>query len=122
MHSTVCLETAESCLSKSNMPSPVTIGAVEIAGYVGCNRLLERREAGVIACPPQILDRALREILVLTADRIRHLDVFDIGRFPERLEHRRDHVAEAFRLAGADVEDAADRRRAEQPAHNRNRV
>src|SRR5665647_61156 len=100
MQSTVCPVRSARCLSKSNMalafahdligkPLPtvpdhaltISVFAVEIAG----------------------------DILVLAADRVRHLDIFDIGRPPERLEHGADHVAEAFGFAGADIENAADR-------------
>ena len=58
----------------------VPVRAVEIAGDVFADGVLERREAGVIARPAQILDIALREILVLAADRLRHVDIVDVGR------------------------------------------
>ena len=44
------------------------------------------------------------------------------GGAAERAKHRGDQVAEAARLAGADIEDAGHRRRVEQPAHHRDRV
>src|ERR1019366_7633120 len=88
---------------------PIAIGAIEIVGDIVADSALERREAGVIAGAAQVLDGALREILILAADRVRHLDIFDIGRPPESLEHGVDHVAEAFGFAGADIENAADR-------------
>ena len=75
----------------------IAVGRVEIAVDVACHRVLERCEAGVIASEAQVFDARLREILILPADRIRHLDIFDIGRAPKCLEHGDDHVAEAFR-------------------------
>src|SRR5665811_1974714 len=105
MQSTVCPVRSARCLSKSNMalafahdligkPLPtfpdhaltISVFAVEIAGDILANGRLARGEAGVIAGAAQVLDGALREILVLAADRVRHLDIFDIGRPPERLE------------------------------------
>ena len=44
------------------------------------------------------------------------------GARAERLEHARDQVAEAARLAGADIENAGHRRRSQQPAHHRDRI
>src|ERR1700688_3377801 len=122
MQSTVCSASAERCLSKSNMALPIAVGEVEITADVLTDRRLKRREAGIIAGAAQVLDTALGEVLILAADRVRHLDIFDIGRPAERLEHGADHVAKAFGLAGADIKDATDRGRVEQPAQHRNGV
>src|ERR1019366_6805335 len=86
MQSTVCPVRSARCLSKSNMalafahdligkPLPtfpdhaltISVFAVEIAGDILANGRLARGEAGVIAGAAQVLDGALREILVLAA-------------------------------------------------------
>src|SRR6185312_13082100 len=102
MQSTVWSASLDSCLSKSNMASVITIAGVEVTVHIARNCFVERREAGVISRATQIIDPCLREILILAADRLRHFNIFDIGRHPKRLEHGGNHVAEAFRPASAD--------------------
>jgi len=70
----------------------------------------------------QICCLRLGEILVAVADRSRHVDIFDRGLAAERREHRGHQVAEAARLAGADVEDARYRRRLQEPADDGDRI
>ena len=64
----------------------------------------------------------MREILVLPPDILRHVDVFDLRIEAERPKQRRDQIAKAAGLAGADVEDARDLRRFHQPSHHRDGV
>ena len=85
---------------------PVAVGTVEVRGDVVLHRRFERREASVVACPVQIFDLGLREILVLATDRRRHLDVLDVGGATSAANIGGDQVAERARRAGADVEDA----------------
>src|SRR5690242_7344404 len=98
MQSTVCAPSSERCRSKSYMALPVPVLRVEIARNVTANRGRKRRELAVEARAAQVIRRRLREILVLPADRFRHVDIFDVRRTFHRGEHRRDHLAEAFRL------------------------
>jgi hypothetical protein len=53
------------------LPSPIPVGLVEEERDIAIHPLLERGEAGVVACPAQIFDLGLREILILAADRRR---------------------------------------------------
>src|SRR5262249_40406865 len=117
-HSTVCALSSASPCSKSNImmryllppfPLPIAIRAVEESRDVARDRIVERHERRGEARTPQILDLGLREILVAVAHLRRHVDIFDVGRAPERREHREHHGAEARGLPGADVEDAAHR-------------
>src|SRR5262249_2910207 len=58
--------------------SAKAIGGVEEAFDIEPNRILERREAAVIARSPQPIDLCLREILVAAANRFGHVDILDI--------------------------------------------
>src|SRR5688572_13467479 len=107
MQSTVRPPRSANSLSKSNIGLPVAIRAIEKALHILLHRSFQRREACVVACIAQVLDPAFGEILISAANLIRHVDILDIRLAPERLEHGDDHVAEAARLAGADIEDTA---------------
>src|SRR5512144_660506 len=122
MQRTVCLASAERCLSKSYMTLPVAVVTVEIAGDVLADGRLERRKTGIISGAAQTLDPRLGEVLILSADRRRHIDVFDIRRLTERLEHGTDHVAETLRLSGADIENAIDACCLKQTTQDGNRI
>src|SRR5215470_3056808 len=98
--------------------SPVPVGLIQERRDVLCHTLLERGEAGVVPCPAQVFDLCLREILVLVADRWRHVDIFDVRRVAECSEHGGDQGAEALRLAGAYIEDSRHRRRLEHPSYH----
>src|SRR5262245_10791042 len=94
-------------------PSAIAVGLVEEQRDIAIHPLLERGEAGVVACPAQTFDLGLREILILVADRRGHVDIVDVRLPAERAEHGGGQVTEAARLAGPDVEDARYRRRVE---------
>src|SRR6476660_2497919 len=131
MQTMVCSETSLRTSSKSSiarsldycrgMPSPISVGLVQERD-IPIHPLLQRGEVGVVACFAQVFDLGLGEILVLIADRRRHVDIFDVRRVAERTEHGGDQITEAARLAGAYIEDARHRRRIEQPTHDRDRV
>src|SRR6187549_907098 len=104
------------------MALPVAVVTVEIAGDVLADGRFERRKTGIISGATQSLDARLGEILILSADRRRHIDVFDIRRLTQRLEHGTDHVAETLRLSGADVENAIDACCLHQPPQDGNRI
>src|SRR3979490_2008327 len=93
MQRIVCSDTRSMAVSMSYMRcflvSPVAVGGVEIRGDVTLDRVRQRREARVIARAAKIFDRGFREILVIVADRRRHLDVFDVGRPPARRKRKR---------------------------------
>src|SRR4029078_1551707 len=110
------------CLSKSYMALPVSVVAVEIARDVLADRSFKRREAGIVAGTAQPLDPRLGEVLILSADRRRHIDVFDIRRLTQRLEHGTDHIAETLRLSGADIAHASDACSLQQPPQDGNRI
>src|SRR5437764_6183350 len=122
----VCSGMSLSASSKLNMEllrlSPIPIGLVQEQGNIAIHPLFERGEAGVVAGPAQVFDLGFREVLVLVADRRGHVDVIDGRLASERPEHCGNQIAEASRLAGADVEDARYRGRPEQPAHHGDRV
>src|SRR5262249_14684789 len=87
MQSTVCSDKAARCLSKSYIALPITVVAVEIARDVLVDRRLERHEAGVVTRTLKALDARFGEILVLAADRLGHIDIFNFRRQMKRLEH-----------------------------------
>src|SRR3984885_12358699 len=99
--------------SKSNIGtrclSAETIGAIEEALDVGLDRRFQRGEAAIVARAAQTGDITLREVLVAAANLLRHLDIFDICRLAERGIGCEHQVLEAARLAGSNIEDAADR-------------
>src|SRR5947208_12675590 len=84
------------------LPSPIPVRLVEEERDIAIHPLLERGEAGVVACPAQIFDLGLREILILAADRRRHVDIFDSRLSAKRAEHGGDEITEAARLAGSE--------------------
>src|SRR6516165_12190971 len=86
--------------------SPIAIGLVEEGIDIFRNRLFQRGEAAVVAGAAQIFDAGLGEILILVADRRRHVDIFDVRRAAERGEHGNDQITKAARRSGADVEYA----------------
>src|SRR6516162_4444580 len=128
----VCSEMSLSASSKLNMalslddlPLPAvsdTDRPVEKERDIASHSLLERGEVGVVACPAQVFDLGLREILILAADCRRHVDIFDSRLPAERAERGGDEITEAARLAGSDVEDPRHRRCIKEPAHHRDRV
>src|SRR6185437_10091313 len=125
-HSTVWRVMACDRASKSNiwsrvcwlLPSAEPVGPVEKVPDVGSNRIFQRREAAIIPGAPQPIDLALGEVLVAVANRYGHLDIFDIRRRSERGIGRQHQILEAARLAGADVEETADRWRRQKPHHH----
>src|SRR5437588_6088833 len=122
MQSTVWSESAARCLSKSYMALPVAVVAVEVAGHVLVHGRLDRHEPGIIARVAQMFDACFSEILILRANCLRHLDIFDIHWPAKRFEHGADHVTEALSLAGANVKDAVDPSCIQQPAQDGNGV
>src|SRR5690349_14069049 len=90
MQSTVRLEIRCDKASKSNMlPRLVAVlaepvGGIEVGLHVKCDRLLQRREAAVIACTSQPIGLALGEVLVAAANRFRHVGILDIRLDAER--------------------------------------
>src|SRR5262249_16961299 len=122
MQRTVRSDASRSASSNVNMPLPKPIALVEEGGDVTLDRILERREAGIIAGALQLFDRGLRKILITIANRVRHGDVFDIGCAPERGKHRSHHFAKPARLARPDVEQTRGLRRLDEPAHHRDGV
>ena len=69
--------------------SPVAVRLVEVPADIARHRLLERREAAIVAGAAQLLDIGLREILVAVADRDRHIDILDLRRTAERAQTSR---------------------------------
>src|SRR5436190_7840479 len=125
MQTIVCRPISVSRFSKSNIVAlllPIPVGGVEELCYVTLDAVFQRSEAGVVAGAKQILDLGFREILILPANVLRHVDVFDLGLKTERAEQRRNQVAKAPGLAGADIEDARNRGSLHQPARHRNRI
>src|SRR6185437_11852580 len=116
-HSTVRLEIACDKASKSNMlirlvaASAEPVGGIEVVLHVKRYRLLQRREAAVIAGSVQPIDLALGEVLVAAANRLGHVDILDIGLHAERGVGRHNQILEAARLAGPDIEEPGDGRR-----------
>src|SRR5262249_14881902 len=104
------------------LPSAIPVGLVEKERDIASHSLLEWGEVGVVACPAQVFDLGLREILILAADRRRHVDVFDSRLPAERAERGGDEITKAARLAGSDVEDPPPRRWIKEPADHRDRA
>src|SRR2546423_11123373 len=96
MQSTVRPEMACARASKSRMGVDMVIGLqilgalteaigpVEIVGDIDLHRVLERREAAVIAGAVETIDLALGEILIAAADLLGHVDIVDVGLGAER--------------------------------------
>src|SRR5207249_1714353 len=101
--------------SSSVAPSAETIGAVEKTLDVSLDRIFQRSETAVVAGTLQPIDIALGEVLVAAANLLGHVDILDIRNRAERGIGREHQILEAAGLAGADVEDAADRWRRQQP-------
>jgi len=59
-------------------PLPITIGAIQIAGHVLFDPVFQSSEIGVKAGAAQIFGLGLGKILISSADRLRHFDVFDV--------------------------------------------
>src|SRR4249920_3434105 len=109
MQRIVCWPISVSRFSKSNIVAlllPVPVGGVEEFRYVALDAVFQRSEAGVVAGTKQGFDLGFREILILPANVLRHIDIFDLGLKTERAEQRRNQVAKAPGPAGADIEDA----------------
>src|SRR3569623_2789576 len=130
MHKTVWRDIRSDSVSKSNMvqslsgkpQSTIAIRAVEIIFYKRADRILQRREAATISGAAQMLAIGLGEILVAVADLLGHGDIYDVFFGAERRIGRHDQVAEAARMTGADIEDAADIRALHQPHHDAQHV
>src|SRR4051812_21584913 len=109
--------------SKSNigtrypLRSAEAVGAIEEAPDIAVDRIFQRREAAIVAGAPQPIAVALGEVLVAGTNLFGHFDILDIWRGAERVIGRQHHILEAAGLAGADVEDAADRGIGHQPHH-----
>src|SRR5271154_1381038 len=107
--------------SKSNISirhvaaSAETIGTIEVAFDVKRDRLFQGGESAIVTRPLQPIDLALREVLVAAADGLGRVDILDIRSRAERGIGRQHQILEAARLAGTDVEEAADRWRCQQP-------
>src|SRR4051812_49042404 len=101
MQTMVCSETSLIISSKSSIarsldccravPLPISVGLVQERD-IPIHPLLERDEVGVVACLAQVFDLRLSEILILMADRRRHVDIFDVRRAAECAKHRGDQV------------------------------
>src|SRR5216684_1805303 len=124
-HSTVRLEIACDRASKSNIKnshsvatSAEAVGAVEETLDVHSDGLFQRGEAAIVAGALQPIDLTLGEILVAAANRLRHVDILDIGSRAERGIGGNHHILEAARGAGADIEETTDRRDRKQPHHH----
>ena len=76
------------------MRSTIAIRAAQVPRDIARNRVLQRHEACIVAGTAQIFDLGLREILILIADKRRHVDIFDVGGLTERTKHRDDQIAE----------------------------
>src|SRR4249919_1114762 len=122
MQSTVCSDNAARCLSKSYIALSIPVVAVKITGDVPVDGSFERHEAGVVTGPSQALNARLSEILILAADRLGHIDIFNIRRQMKRLEHSADHVSKTFGLARPDIENAVCRRCLKKPTQHRNGI
>src|SRR3569623_409096 len=130
MHKTVWRDIRSDSVSKSNMvhslsgkpQSTIAIRAVEIIFYKRADRILERREAAIISGAAQMLAVGLGEILVAVSDLLGHVDIFDVLFGAECGIGRHDQVAEAARMAGTDIEDAANARALHQPHHDTQHV
>src|SRR4051812_13769718 len=114
--------------SKSNigtyypLQSAEAIGAVEELVDIVVDRIFQRREAAIVAGAPQPIAVALGEVLVAAPNLFGHFDILDIWSGAERVIGRQHHILEAAGLAGADVEDAADRGIGHQPHHHPHHV
>src|ERR1700681_3813625 len=97
--------------SSSVAPSAETIGTIEVTLDVSLDRLFQRGEAAVVAGALQPIAIALGEVLVAAANLLGHVDILDIRNGAERGICREHQFLEAAGLAGADIEDAADRGR-----------
>src|SRR3569623_1711628 len=116
MHKTVWRDIRSDSVSKSIMRhSTIAIWTIEIIFYKRADRILKRREAAIIPGAAQMLAIGLGEILVAVADLLGHVDIFDVFFGAERRIGRHDQVAEAARMTGADIENAADIRALHQP-------
>src|SRR3954452_24965372 len=99
MQTMVCSETSLIISSKSSIarsldccrtvPSPISVGLVQKRD-IPVYPLLERGEVGVGTFLAQFFVLRLSEILILIADRRRHVDIFDVRRAAECVKHRRD--------------------------------
>src|ERR1700736_5376598 len=95
--------------ARSLLRSAETAGAVEKSPDVAVDRIFQRGEAAIVARALQPIAIALGEVLVAAPNLLGHFDILDIWSGAERVIGRQHHILEAARLAGADVEDAADR-------------
>src|ERR1700734_678233 len=98
------------------------LATIEITLYVARHALFEGGEGGIKSCLAEIFHLRLGKILIAVANRFGHLDIFDHRFAAERRKHRRDQIAKAPRLTGADVKDPRDRRRLEEPANHADRI
>src|SRR5262249_36102937 len=122
MPSTVCSDSALRCLSKSYIALPIAVVAIEVAGDVLSHGCSKRHEAGVVARVSQSFHSRFGKILILPADSLRHVHIFDFHGQTKRIEHGSDHVAETFGLASSDIENAVYPCCVEKPAHNGNGI
>src|SRR5215467_11620107 len=118
MQRTVCSDSAARCLSKSYIVLPVAVVAIQIARDVLAHGSSKRLESSVVSHASQLFDARFCEVLILAADGLRHVNIFDIHRPAKRVEHRTDHVTETFGPAGPDIENAIDPCCSQQPAQN----
>src|SRR5437016_1170310 len=121
MHSTVCCGMAVARASKSNISdrfsseSAIRISGVEKAADIGFYGVLERGKSAIVAGCAQSFGPRFGEILIAAADRVGHLDIFDVRLLAERSVAGEHQLAKAARLAGADIEDAIRVARGQQP-------
>src|SRR5215210_3271494 len=114
----VCWPMLARRFSKSSM-SAIPVFAIEILRDVAAHRLLQRREARVVARALQISDLGLGKILIAAADRLGHADIVDVRRLANRRIDRGDQILEAARFSGSDVENAGDLGGFEHPSYDR---
>src|SRR5579883_1829300 len=110
------------CIAGPPDASAITIRAVEEPGHIALDRLLERHERNIVAGAAQVLHVAPRKVLVFAANRLRHIDIFDVGRAAECAEHGLHQVAEAARHTSTDIENPRYPRPIDEPAYDRDRV
>ena len=100
----------------------ISVCTVEEITDVAPNSVTKRSEFRIVSCPTEIRYVTLSEILIGIANLERHIDVFDVWRPTESIEHCNDHFAKATSLTGTNIVDPTTIRLLEKKADNRNDV